>query len=75
MKRDPLPAGYELAKPSSEWQVGYPLLWAQGFSPPCWLVHNQRITIRPGETGEEAYEREYGSPPSRDEVVVVIEGF
>lgn len=37
-------------------------VWATGFDPPRWLQMSDRQSIRPNETGKEAFERENEHP-------------
>lgn len=71
-----LPTGYSLADNRVDtWRVGNLLVWGTGFTPPNWLMENCRISIRPNETGAEAYEREYNEPLSKNEYVVYQPNF
>jgi hypothetical protein len=68
-----LPVGYQLAHDRQPtWRVGNPLVWGTGFTPPQWLLHNERISIRPNETGPEAYEREFSEPLPKNTFIVWI---
>ena len=51
------------------WRVGHLFAWATGFDPPCWLRCNTHISIRPGETGAEAAQRQFGEPLAKNEFV------
>jgi len=55
------------------WNVGH--LFTYSFVFNCYVQHNERITVKPGETPSEAYERENnGSPLFTKEVFFVDEG-
>lgn len=45
------------------WRVGFVFRWATGFNPPKWLQTNDYVTIKPQETGAEAYRRQFGKLP------------
>jgi hypothetical protein len=57
MDREP-PDGFVDAYVSELWQVGHVFSWSQFYE--CWLNREYRISVKPGETGREAYERETG---------------
>ena len=48
--------------PSKNWRVGTVFIWSEPFG--SWLRWG-RISIKPGETGAEAHEREVGEKPDR----------
>lgn len=57
-----LPDGWsDTDSKSGLWRRGVVFRWATGFAPPQWLETRQAVSIRPQETGAEAYQRETGS--------------
>lgn len=45
----------------NEWRAGLVFYWSENaFDKPCWVEHRTRVSIRPGETGSQAYQRECG---------------
>lgn len=59
---DKLPEGYIKTDTRGGWKRGSVFIWATGFDPPQWLCASQGVSIRPKETGAEAYQRETGQP-------------
>lgn len=61
-----------LDKPSPRWDVGFVFRDAPGFGNGCVLQENFRLTIRPGETGAQAYQREMNVKMPTDTVVAIV---
>ncbi len=53
-----IPDGFQIEWNSTVWNVGYVFQWSEFYED--YLDCNHRITIKPGETLPEAYERETG---------------
>jgi len=57
---------------SSIWLVGLVYTCSEAWGQPCWVGPQNRISIRPGETGRIAYNREFGVElPSSDTVFFI----
>lgn len=70
MKTNKLPAGWNKTDaPATIWSAGTVFVWATGFSPPCWLNTQERISIRPGETGKAAFLRQTGETLEEGEFI------
>ena len=62
-------------KTSQSWDVGFVWIWSEVFN--TWVVdiYRQNISIRPGESGKEAYVRQNSKPlPEFTHVMTTNEG-
>lgn len=65
-----IPSGWiDTSTASQFWRAGVVFRIANGFGAPCWLKTNERVAIKPGETGAQAFTRECGSAPTDSECV------
>lgn len=55
------------------WRAGVLFQWATGYPEPCWLQLNHRISIRPNETGREAWLREGNGPLRRNHLILFVD--
>jgi len=60
----PIPEGYQLEWDNTIWNVGHVFRWSEFYRQ--YMVERFRITVRPGETLPEAWQREYDSPMGLD---------
>lgn len=61
MEPKKLPEGYQSTHHHCDvWRVGQLFTWGSGFNPPRWIKEPTRLSIRPGESGKDAYKREFG---------------